>query len=164
MNILVLNADMQPLNITTFKRGFNLVFTGKAEIIKSESDPIKTSIGDFLRPVVIRLTRYVYLPFKKVPISRNNIYKRDGNSCMYCGSLNDLTLDHVIPKSKGGGNDWDNLVTCCKKCNIKKDNLTPKEAGMKLRFKPYRPTFQQFALSMMGIGEEELKQYLYEIK
>lgn len=161
MKILVLNADMQPLNITSLKRGFNLVFTGKAEIIEYDKEnPITTSIGDFFRPLIIKLVKYVYLPFKKIPLTRNNIYRRDGHMCMYCDSKNNLTLDHVIPKCKGGGNTWDNLVTCCKKCNAKKDDKTLKEVGMKLRFKPYRPTFQQFALTIKGGHKKEWKDYL----
>ena len=161
MKILVLNSDMQPLNITTLQRGFNLVFTGKAEIVKyDDARPIITSIGEYLRPLIIKLVKYVYLPFKKIPLTRNNIYRRDGYTCMYCDSRENLTLDHVIPKCKGGSNSWDNLVTCCKKCNAKKDDKTLKETGMKLRFKPYRPTFQQFALTIKDGHEKEWREYL----
>jgi len=161
MKILVLNADMQPLNITTFQRGFNLVFTDKAEVVKYDEDrPILTSIGKYLRPLIIKLKKFVYLPYKKVTLARTNIYRRDGHTCMYCPSKRDLTLDHVMPKSRGGANSWENLVTCCKKCNSRKDNMTPKEAGMKLRFKPYRPTFQEFALALKGGSKKEWKEYL----
>lgn len=161
MKILVLNADMQPLNITTLQRGFNLVFTGKAEIIEYDiSKPIITSIGTFVRPIIIKLIRYVYLPFKKVPLTRNNIYRRDGYSCMYCNDDKNLTLDHVYPKSKGGSNDWENLVTCCKKCNSKKQDKTLDQSGMKLRFKPYKPSFQQFATMVRDGFRKEWNNYL----
>ena len=151
MSILVLNADMQPLNITTFQRGFNLVYKGKAEVVECDSDqPIESTVGEFKRPLVIRLLRFVYIPFKKIPLSRQNIYRRDGHKCGYCDSKSHLTLDHVVPKSKGGGNTWENLVTCCRKCNTYKDNQTPKQAGMKLNVELYRPTFQQFAMGING--------------
>lgn len=161
MAILVLNADMQPLNVTTFQRGFNLVYTGKAEVVKCDSDkPIESSVGKFKRPLVIRLIRFVYIPFKKVPLSRQNIYRRDGHACGYCGSKSNLTLDHVIPKSKGGGNTWQNLVTCCKKCNSTKDDRTPKQADMPLLVELYRPTFQQFAAGITGKGKNSWTDFL----
>ena len=162
MDILVLNADFQPLNVTTLHRGFNLVYTGKAEVIEFEAErPIVSTVGKFKRPLIIRLVRYVYLPFKKVPLSRFNIYRRDGHQCVYCPSKNKatFTLDHVYPKSRGGKNSWDNLVTSCKKCNAKKDNRTPKEAGMTMRVKPYTPTFQEFAIGLGTIKQDKWTTY-----
>lgn len=153
MTILVLNADSQPLNVTTFQRGFNLVWKGKAEVVEYDRDaPIESSVGTFKRPLVIRLIRFVYIPFKKVPLSRQNIFRRDGHKCGYCKSDKDLTIDHIFPKSRGGDNSWKNLVTCCKKCNNKKDDMTPKEAGMKLLVSAYRPTFSQF-IDGMNTGQ-----------
>jgi|TARA_R110002167_G_scaffold27314_1_gene92990 hypothetical protein len=156
MKILVLNSDMQPLNITSLQRGFNLVFSGKAEIVKyDESNPIVTSIGEYLRPLIIKLVSYVYLPFRRIPLSRNNIYRRDGYVCMYCSSKENLTLDHVTPKCKGGKNEWENLVTCCKKCNSKKGDKKLEQSGMKLKFKPYKPTLSQFAMMVREDYESE---------
>lgn len=147
MNVLVLNSDFRPINITTLRRGFNLVYKGRAEIVDHhKNNSIESSVGHFKRPSVIRLINYVYLPFKKVPMNKKNIFKRDGNECGYCGSKTNLTLDHIKPKSKGGEHTWDNLITCCKKCNEKKDDLTPSQAGLTMRIKPYRPTFNEFAL------------------
>ena len=80
--------------------------------------------------------------------------------CVYCNSKNELTIDHVIPKSRGGKNTWENLVTCCKKCNAKKDNKTPKEAGMKLKVKLYRPTYQQFIKGMDSDKSGKWTEYL----
>ena len=151
MNILVLNADYQPLNVTTLQRGFNLVYAGKAEIIKYGEKPIETEHREYKRPLVIRLMRYVSIPFKKVPLSRYNIFRRDGHACGYCKSKSNLTLDHVLPKSRGGGNSWENLVTCCKKCNARKDNKTPKEAGMKLLVELRRPTYAEFIAKIHGL-------------
>lgn len=152
MSILVLNADFQPINVTTFKRGYNLVYKGKAEIIQYDSDakPIVYSQGKSMkRPLIIRLLRYISIPFKRVPLTKYNIYRRDGHQCAYCGSKENLTIDHVIPKSRGGKSSWDNLATCCFKCNNKKSDKTPKEANMTLRVKLYQPTYQQFINGMM---------------
>lgn len=161
MAILVLNADFQPLNVTTLKRGFNLVWNGRAEIIKYDSDsPILSATTAHKRPLIIRLIRYVSIPFKKVPLTRHNVYRRDGHQCGYCESKKDLTLDHIIPKCKGGGNTWDNLVTCCKKCNNKKDNKSPKDAGMKLLVKVYKPTYIEFIRGINGDKREEWTEYI----
>lgn len=158
MNILVLNADYQPLNVTTLQRGFNLVYKGKAEVIEyDKKKPINTEVKSFKRPLIIRLMRYVSIPFKRVPLTRQNIFRRDGHVCGYCESKKDLTIDHVFPKSRGGKNTWDNLVTCCKKCNAKKDNRTPKEAGMKLNVKLYRPTYTEFVVKINGLEHFSLK-------
>lgn len=152
MNILVLNADYQPLNVTSFERGFNLVFKGKAEVVEHDANsPITSSIGEYKRPLIIRLIRFIYIPYKKVPLSRYNIYRRDGHKCGYCESTSNLTLDHIVPKSRGGKNTWRNLITCCQSCNSKKDNRTAREAGMKLLVKPYRPSFVQF-IDKMNAG------------
>lgn len=161
MNILVLNADYRPLNVTTFKRGFNLVWKGKAEVVEYEKDmPIISTVGTYKRPLIIRLIRYVYIPFKKVPLTRQNIFRRDGHKCGYCESKRDLTLDHIMPKSRGGGNTWENLVTCCKRCNNKKDDRTPEEAGMKLLVDVGRPTFLQFIDGMSNKSRSTWSEYL----
>lgn len=161
MRVLVLNADFQPLNVTSFQRGFNLVYKGKAEVVEADvsRDPIKSQGRIYKRPLVIRLIRYIYVPFKKVPLTRYNIYRRDDHKCGYCKSDRELTLDHVVPRSRGGKNTWTNLVTCCKKCNTKKDNKTPKEVGMTLKVKLYQPTYQQFIKSMNFGRDEKWKNY-----
>ena len=130
-NILVLNADYIPLSITTLRKGFKLTYKGKAEIVESNYDAlIRSAYTSIPMPSVIRLLSYVNLPYRKITLTRHNIFKRDGNKCVYCPSTKDLTLDHVYPKSRGGKDTWENLVTCCKKCNSKKADQTPKEAGM----------------------------------
>ena len=129
--VLVLNADFTPINTTTLLRGFVLVTKGKAEILKGGEKPILTSVGEFVRPLIIRLLSYVNFRPVKSRVSRHKIYKRDNHECVYCGTKQDLPIDHVIPRSRGGDNSWGNLVSCCKKCNSKKGNRTPEEANMK---------------------------------
>jgi hypothetical protein len=138
--VLVLNADYTPLNVTSLRRGFVLVIKGKAEILEKGIEPIMTTVGDFVRPIIIRLLSYVKYHSRPLKINRKRIYKRDNNQCVYCESKKHLTIDHVIPKSKGGNNSWKNLVTCCLACNLKKGNKTPEEVGMRMSLKPYEPS------------------------
>jgi CRISPR/Cas system Type II protein with McrA/HNH and RuvC-like nuclease domain len=146
IGVLVLNSDYSPINVTSFKRGFNLVFKGKAEVVQSTGEPLTTSLGEFLRPIIIRLLDYISYRPKKISVSKNRIMKRDKFRCVYCGSQKHLTIDHVIPKSKGGQNTWSNMVTCCSKCNCKKGDRTPEEAGLKPVY-PKEPTLFQDVIS-----------------
>jgi len=138
--VLVLNYDYTPLNVTSVRRGFVLVDKGKAEIVKSSNNPITTGYKTYVRPVIIRLLNYIHHFSRGLRANRNRIYKRDGYECVYCGSYKNLTLDHVIPKSRGGTNDWTNLVTSCIKCNLKKADRTPEEARMTMKKTPHVPT------------------------
>ena len=142
MQVLVLNSTYQPINITTLARGFKLVFKEKAEILEYiKGNPIVTDKDKFKRPTVIRLLKYVSVPVRKVQLCRQNIFKRDEFKCLYCGSEKNLTIDHIMPSSRGGSNSWENLATCCKGCNNKKDNKTPEEANMHLSTIPFRPSY-----------------------
>ena len=138
--VLVLNSDYTPINVTTVIRGFVLVSKGKAEILKASANPILSGYETHTRPLIIRLLNYVRYRVKNLRINRNRVFKRDNFECVYCGSKKYLTIDHVIPKSKGGNNSWGNLVTCCSPCNRHKGDKTPEEAGMKLRKRPFEPT------------------------
>jgi len=146
--VLVLNSDYTPLNVTSLRRGFILVVKGKAEVLREDSKKIVTTVGEFVRPIVIRLLNYVRFHASPLKLNRKRLYRRDNNECVYCGSKKHLTLDHVLPKSRGGRNSWNNLVTCCTSCNMKKGNRTPEEAGMKLRQKPYEPSIFSSILSV----------------
>lgn len=160
--ILVLNADYQPMSITPFERGVGLVFLGKAEVMEHDKwRPIKTANRSYRRPTVIRLIRYVTIPFKKVPLSRFNIYRRDGHRCIYCGERMNLTLDHVLPRSKGGKNSWKNLVTCCAGCNIMKGDRTPEEVGLVMSHSPYVPKLINFIRNYKGLSHENWKNWLF---
>lgn len=135
--VLVLNASYEPLNITTWKRAAVLLLKGKAEQLEHNG---KVIYPNFPLPTVIRLRQYVNIPHKEIPLTRRNILHRDGHTCQYCGYTGeDLTLDHVVPKSRGGDDSWENIVTACVRCNIKKGNRTPEEAGLMLRQRPRRP-------------------------
>ena len=135
--VLVLNASYEPLNITSWRRAIVLLIKEKAEQIEHGSLFIYPNMP---LPTVIRLRHYVHVPYKDIPLTRRNILHRDGHSCQYCGySGDELTLDHVIPRSRGGGDAWENIVTACVRCNVRKGNRTPREAGMPLESKPSKP-------------------------
>lgn len=152
-NILVLNANFEPINMTSFTKGFKLVYKGKAEIIASHDDETIVLCKEVIaRPKIIRLLQYIYLPYRKITLSKPNIFKRDRYRCVYCNMNDTLTLDHVMPRSRGGKNTWENLVTCCSKCNSKKGDRTPEEAGMTLKYTPFAPTFSQ----LIKVDKEEI--------
>jgi 5-methylcytosine-specific restriction endonuclease McrA len=141
--VLVLTNDCEPLNITSWKRAIVLLLKGKAEYIEKifELDSC-IKIGQTYIPRTIKLTYDVAIPKQELPFSRENIFARDGHRCQYCGRIfpeKELTLDHVFPKSRGGKDEWDNIVTCCKHCNQEKADRTPEEANMPLINKPERP-------------------------
>jgi 5-methylcytosine-specific restriction endonuclease McrA len=153
INILVLNADFQPINMTTFRKGYKLLYNKKAEVVVADSEnPVMLYMTSVARPKVIRLLKYIYLPYRKINLNKQNVYKRDGFRCVYCNANDNLTIDHVLPKSRGGKNTWENLVTCCSKCNTKKDNKTPSEANMKMNSKPYAPTF----IKLISLSKDEI--------
>jgi 5-methylcytosine-specific restriction endonuclease McrA len=155
MKVLVLNNDFTPISVTDFARGFKLVYKGKAEILEHiEENPVVTDHKVYRRPTVIRLLKYVVLPFRKLKPTRGNIFRRDGMKCLYCNSEKNLTLDHVMPKSRGGNNTWENLATCCNKCNVTKDSKTPEEAGMKMRHRPFKPGYRYFIKNFSGVYDQ----------
>lgn len=160
--VLVLNQDYQPISVCSVQRSVKLVFLEKAELLHDDPDRvIRTVDEEFQYPSVIRLRRYIRLPYAKIVLSRSNIMKRDNHKCQYCGTKADLTLDHVMPRSRGGKDTWENLVTACNHCNVKKGNRTPDEAAMPLRIKPYKPVHITFFQNLLNGVQEHWKPYLY---
>ena len=146
--ILVLNSSYEPLHFTNWKRAIILLFKDKAKLISKR---------------VIRLVNYVRLPFIRLGEtfpSRNLIYKRDNYQCQYCGSKQNLTIDHVKPKSKGGNDTWTNLVTACSSCNVKKGSKTLKESGLVLRSSPRAP-ISIIMLDLEKTTISEWKEYVW---
>jgi 5-methylcytosine-specific restriction endonuclease McrA len=157
--VLVLNFDYSPINVTTIQRGFNLVYKGKAEIIKSDMKDMISGVKKYVRPIVIRLLTYIKFHKRAYRANRTRIYKRDGYECVYCGSKKSLTLDHVIPKSRGGANTWENLVTSCFSCNLKKANRTPEEAKMKMNHIPFVPTIMNDNYVLQNVWDDLQKSF-----
>jgi 5-methylcytosine-specific restriction endonuclease McrA len=159
--VLVLNQDYQAVTVCSAERAFVLVFLKKAEMISERTAKVLRSVSnEFGYPSIIRLNRFVNLPFKKVALSRVNIYKRDGYTCVYCGATESLTLDHVVPRSRGGRDSWDNLVTACQRCNTEKGDRTPEEAELQMRHKPFRPSFIMYLRDFHGKVQDEWRPYL----
>lgn len=135
--VLVLNASYEPLNLTSWRRAVILILKGKAEQLEYSEKLLYTALP---LPTVIRLRYYVRVPYKEIPLTRRNILERDDHTCQYCAYRGDnLTLDHVVPRSRGGKESWDNLVAACVRCNVNKGNRTPEEAKMPLKNLPRRP-------------------------
>jgi len=140
-----------------------LLWLGKAELIAAIDGRNLRSVSRTMPfPSIVRLSFYVRVPYKKIVLSRKNIIRRDGHQCQYCGKGDvTLTVDHVIPKSKGGNDSWENLVAACVSCNNRKGDRMPSEAGIKLRRKPIRPSHVMFIRHFVGIVDDNWKPYLF---
>jgi 5-methylcytosine-specific restriction endonuclease McrA len=141
--VLILNASYEPLHVCSVKRAVTLLMHEVAERVEDSDRILRSPSQIFAVPSVIRLRRYVRRPpHQRVAFNRKNVFRRDDNLCQYCGARGgDLTLDHVMPRSRGGPTSWENVVACCQSCNAKKRDRTPEEARMKLRRKPHAPRF-----------------------
>jgi len=160
-SVLVLNQDYTPITVCSVERAFTLIFLQKAELLSDIQEKKLRSINQtFAFPSVIKINRYINVPYKGVVLSRFNIFKRDGNKCQYCGTTKDLTIDHVIPRSKGGKSTWTNLVTACKKCNSKKGNFSLEKANMTLFKKPEKPSYITFLKMNNTHNREDWLKYL----
>ncbi len=159
----MLNHDYEPLSICNVKKAIILLYLGKAELIAACDGKIIRSVSTTMPyPSIVRLSIFVRVPYKKIILSRKNVLRRDGYQCQYCGKTEtNLTVDHVIPKAKGGAESWDNLVAACVHCNNKKGDRTPHDAHMKLLRKPIRPNHVMFIRHFVGIVDENWKPYLF---
>jgi 5-methylcytosine-specific restriction endonuclease McrA len=139
--VLVLNASYEPLNVTSVRRAHVLVFKGKAEVLEELDHQLHSASDTYPWPHVIRLVTYVNVPRAvQRKISRRALFARDGWKCVYCGQNGGrLTLDHVIPRSRGGESVWENVVTSCAPCNLRKGDRLPHEVSMELRRQPRPP-------------------------
>ena len=139
--VLVLNASFEPLNVCSLRRAHVLVYKGKAEVVEELDRPLCSAAAKFPWPHVIRLLSYIRVPrIVQRKISRRALFARDGWRCVYCGTGSGrLTLDHVIPRSRGGDSVWENVVTSCAPCNLRKGNRLLHEAQMELPHPPRPP-------------------------
>jgi len=139
--VLVLNANYEPLNVCDTKRAVGLLVTGKAELVVNGRGHIRTARITYPAPSVIRLEHMIRRPRPRVKLSKREVFRRDNYTCQYCGRQTPhLTIDHVIPRHRGGGHRWDNLVAACPACNRRKGGRTAIEAQMLLKHKPDEPT------------------------
>ena len=139
---LLLNATFEPINVCSVRRAAVLLLKDKAEIVEKASWELRSEHTLMPRPVVIRLVSYVNIPrnAERRRITRRAVFARDGWACQYCGSRSTLTVDHVIPRSKGGDSSWENIVASCAPCNRRKGDRLPRQVGMTLRREPGTPS------------------------
>ncbi len=162
--VLVLNSNYEPLNVCTLRRAMALVLLGKAEVIHHRDTPLRTVRGHNQAPSILKMRYPVRRPMPELRLSRHSILARDNYTCQYCGVKGrDLTIDHVVPRWAGGPHTWDNLVACCRRCNLKKGDKTPAQAHMKLTRRPKRPHFVPYLslpIYLKARAREEWQLYL----
>lgn len=140
--VLLLNSDFEPLNVCNVRRAMSLILLGKADVLHLHEQAIRTVRGDLPAPSIVKMRYHVRRPLPQLRLSRHSVLARDAYTCQYCGTRNrELTIDHVVPRWMGGPHTWDNLVACCRRCNLKKGDKTPKQARMSLTRPPRRPHF-----------------------
>jgi 5-methylcytosine-specific restriction endonuclease McrA len=139
--VLVLNATYEPINVCTVRRAVVLLLKEKAEVVEHGELALHSASQTIARPVVIRLVTYVRVPrdTHRRKITRRAVFARDDWTCQYCGSRANLTVDHVIPRSKGGPSSWENIVASCAPCNRRKGDALPPQVGMQLLRQPRTP-------------------------
>jgi len=146
--ILVLNSSYEPINFTNWKRAVILVLKDKVQVLSGR---------------VVRLLNYIRIPVRNIMNNRptrSQIYKRDKNSCQYCGATTKLTIDHVIPRSKGGQDTWENLVVACSTCNVKKSDKLLEQTKLKLSKQPRAP-YSTVAIDLAESNVPEWREYSY---
>ena len=161
--VLVLNQSYEPISICSARKAIVLVMLNKAELITQRENRFFRSVSTKLpQPSIIKLSRYVRVPFNNIEPSRRNVLRRDEHRCQYCGKKSlELTIDHILPRSRGGADSWENLITACIRCNNRKGNRTPEEAGMPLLSKPKKPNHIMFLRQAVGKIDEKWKPFLF---
>ena len=138
--VLVLNANYEPLNVSSVRRAMGLVLHGKAELVLNGRGVVRTPSDSFPCPSIIRLGCMVQRPRPRVKLTTREVFRRDEHTCQYCGKrTHQLTIDHVMPRRYGGGHSWGNVVAACAPCNRRKGGKVPSKARMHLRRIPFEP-------------------------
>jgi 5-methylcytosine-specific restriction endonuclease McrA len=164
--VLVLNATFEPINVTAVRRALVLMLKGVAQAEEHNHAEVHSASAALRVPSVIRLLSYRHIPQQTRALSRKNILLRDRNTCQFCGgtfSAAELTLDHVVPRSRGGRSSWENLVACCYRCNNRKGSRTPEEVGLRLvrRPRPFTLHTSRQLMRLMGRQDEKWRKYLF---
>jgi len=164
--VLVLNATYEPLGVVSLRRALVLLLKDKAEVIEATEERIRAQTISLPVPLVIRLAYYVPVPRRSsAPLSRRAVLLRDNYTCQYCGqrpSRSEMTIDHVVPRIRGGTTTWENVVCACLRCNTRKGSRTPEEAHMPLRRSPFRPRYCAVVLLSGAPVHEAWVKYIAE--
>ncbi|WP_439488285.1 HNH endonuclease [Algoriphagus sp.] len=156
--VLVLNLDHSPVAVVSPQKAIVLLLLQKANCLSVyEFLQIRTVSQSFDYPAVICLNRYINIPYRGVLLNRVNLFRRDRGECQYCGSKKQLTIDHVVPRSKGGKSSWTNLTTACHRCNVVKGDKSPEESGMVLQTQPFKPSLAYF---LAEYAEKQAEEWL----
>ncbi len=154
--VLVLNQNYEPLNICNVRRAFVLVDRGKAEVLEHAQGVIRSALHSFPKPSVIRLVYMIRRPRPQMRLTRKEIFARDRYTCLYCGKeTRDLTIDHVLPRHRGGRQTWENLASACRGCNHRKAGRTPQEAHMAMIAQPQRPPVSAYYMFYPYLDSQE---------
>ncbi len=164
--VLVLNASYEPINVCAARRALVLILKGVASAEEHGNSHIHSPRHALRVPSVIRLLEYRRIPHQTRALSRKNILMRDRYTCQYCHKTMpsaEMTLDHVIPRSRAGESTWENLVACCHRCNNRKGSRTPEEAGMKLsrQPRPFSLHTSRHLMRLLGKGDDQWRKYLF---
>lgn len=158
--VLLLNASWEPLGTIPVRRAVTLVLAGKAEAVEEGNDPFRSERLTFRIPAVLRLLKYVKVPFRRgVAVTRKAVLARDNGKCAYCSKAA-TTVDHVLPKSRGGKHEWTNVVASCQPCNSKKDSKLLSELGWTLRVQPTAPKASLYLVMRAGNAAPVWETYL----
>jgi len=160
--VLVLNANYAPMAICTARRAIIMRFLNKVEILAKYNEKVHSPSTSISLPSVVKILDYIRYDNLTVDLNRKNILTRDSNTCQYCGiSKIQLTIDHILPKVKGGQDSWENLTTACKPCNQKKGDRTPEESGMRLIKIPKRPNRLHYFHRFVQEKQRDWRPYLF---
>ena len=160
--VLVLNQNFEPMAICNARKAVTMVFLGRAEIIEQGSCKIRSVSWSIPFPLVVRIAVYIRVQPKRVELTRKNVIKRDGHQCQYCGVRGvPMTVDHIIPKTRGGADSWDNLVAACVRCNNTKGDRVLAEVGLSLLRRPRKPSRLAFIQHFVGINNKKWRPYLF---
>ncbi len=163
-SVLVLNATYEPLSVVSLRRAIVLLLKNKAEVLEAAEQRVRAENLSMPTPLVIRLVYYVRVPHRvSIPLSRRSLFLRDGYTCQYCGVAPPkahLTVDHIVPKVRGGSSTWENMVCACQTCNLRKGARTPEEANMTLRSRPERPRYLAIVLLSHAPAHQVWSKYL----
>lgn len=164
--VLVLNSTYEPIHICNVRRAVVMIFKGVAVLQEPALFSLRSVNASLTAPSVIRLIHFIHIPYRKKLASKSNILIRDRYVCQYCGKplkSQEITLDHILPRSRGGESNWENLATCCPRCNVKKGSKLPEEAGLTLLKDPRNGSSFHFIhlLRHYGSVDEKWRKYLF---
>ncbi len=162
-DVLVLNFTYEALNITTFQRAVKLIFSGKAEIVHDRDRILTSAKWELRMPSIIRMLYYIRRPMQKVALTKKNVLLRDDYTCQYCSLRGErlMTVDHVVPRSRGGPSTWENLVCACMRCNNRKNNRSPQDANMSLKRRPKTPKYIPWIQIRRNTFPDEWHKFLF---